>query len=234
MWKLIRLEFRQNESEKHIRNALILTGLLTVFLFAHVYLGISNDPDTGVPDAAVEAMGVTANVELITGIAYMIFSAAMYAGSVIGAYKNKTMQLLFTYPVSRKKILAAKMLASWIFCLGALIFTKILVYDVIAAGRRALIPAFQIDYRLTDGAFYLMMVVKSIMTVSISFIALYAGLLMKSSKAAMAASFLLIVFMQGNVGGMTFRDQTLLPFLLTALSLVFAVLSVWRVDMKDV
>lgn len=234
MWKLIRLEFRQTEPGKHIRNALILTGLLTLFLFAHVYLGISNDPDTGVPDAAVEAMGVTANVELITGIAYMIFAASMYAEAIIGAYKNKTMQLLFTYPVPRKKIMAAKMLSSWLFCLNALLLTKLMAYGAICAGSFTMTPAFRIDYQLTDGRFYIMIIIKSIMTVSISFIALYFGLLMKSSKAAMAASFLLIVFMQGNVGGVTFRDQTVLPVMLTIWSLIFAVLSVRRIDVKDV
>lgn len=51
-------------------------------------------------------------------------------------------------------------------------------------------------YSLTTPSFYLVLAVKAVMTVSISFIALYVGLLMKSSRAAMAASFLLIILMQ--------------------------------------
>jgi len=234
MWKLVRLEYRQNEIEKHLRNALILTGLLALFLFAHVYLGISNDPETGVPDAAAEAMGVTANVELITGIAYMIFAAAMHAGSIIGAYKNKTMQQLFLYPIPRKQILAAKMLATWLFCLTALILTKLLVYGMIYAGSWMLHPAFIIDYSLTEPSFYFVLFVKAVMTVSISFIALYIGLLLRSSRAAMVSSFLLIILMQGNVGGVTLRNQTALPLALTILSFLFAGLSVWKVDVQDV
>lgn len=234
MWKLIRLEYRQNETGKYLRNAVILAGLLILFLFAHVYLGISNDPDTGRPDAAAEAMGISANVELLTGIAWMIFSAAMHAGLIIGAYKNRTMQLLFTYPVPRKKILAAKMAASWLFCLTGLVTTKLLAYGVIRMGSQLFTPAFLMDYSLTDGTFYLMMFIKSVMTVSISFMALYAGLLMKSSKAAMIASFLLIILMQGNVGGVTLRNQAALPLMLTALSFVFAGLSVLRADGQDV
>jgi len=30
----------------------ILAGVLCLFLFALAYLGIANDPDTGIPDAA--------------------------------------------------------------------------------------------------------------------------------------------------------------------------------------
>ena len=71
------------------------------FLFAFVYLGIANDPDTGVPDAAVGATGVTVNVELITGIAYMIFATVMHSSFTISSYKNHTMNLMFSYPIKK-------------------------------------------------------------------------------------------------------------------------------------
>ena len=50
MWKLIRLEWRKNQIGKYIRNAVILAAVLGMFLFAFTYLGIANDPDTGMPD----------------------------------------------------------------------------------------------------------------------------------------------------------------------------------------
>ncbi len=52
MLKLIQLEWRKNNIGKYIRNAMILAGVLCLFLFALAYLGIANDPDTGIPDAA--------------------------------------------------------------------------------------------------------------------------------------------------------------------------------------
>lgn len=52
MWKLIKLEWKKNHISKYIRNAVILAGILCLFMFALAYLGIANDPDTGVPDAA--------------------------------------------------------------------------------------------------------------------------------------------------------------------------------------
>ena len=47
MLKLIQLEWRKNNIGKYIRNAMILAGVLCLFLFALAYLGIANDPDTG-------------------------------------------------------------------------------------------------------------------------------------------------------------------------------------------
>lgn len=52
MLKLIQLEWRKNNIGKYIRNAMILAGVLCLFLFALAYLGIADDPDTGIPDAA--------------------------------------------------------------------------------------------------------------------------------------------------------------------------------------
>ena len=54
MLKLIRLEWKKNNVGKYIRNVVIMSGLICLFIFALCYLGIANDPDTGVPDAAPE------------------------------------------------------------------------------------------------------------------------------------------------------------------------------------
>lgn len=45
MLKLIQLEWRKNNIGKYIRNAMILAGVLCLFLFALAYLGIANDPE---------------------------------------------------------------------------------------------------------------------------------------------------------------------------------------------
>ena len=49
MLKLIRLEWKKNNVGKYIRNVVIMSALICLFIFALCYLGIANDPDTGVP-----------------------------------------------------------------------------------------------------------------------------------------------------------------------------------------
>ena len=56
MFKLIRLEWKKNNVGKYIRNAVIMAALICLFIFALCYLGIANDPETGVPDAAPETV----------------------------------------------------------------------------------------------------------------------------------------------------------------------------------
>lgn len=181
MLKLIKLEWKKNNIGKYIRNAVILAIILCTFLFALAYLGIANDPDTGVPDAAPGNEMISSSIELFTGMSFLVFTGVMLASFIVTAYKNKTMNLMFSYPIRRQKILVSQMLAVWIFNL----------------------------------------------------IALFIGLAMKSSKATIISSFLLIFLTQANIGDFTLKDNLVFPVILTGISVVFAVLSVCHAETKD-
>ncbi len=160
MGKLIKLEWEKYEIGKYIRNAAILIVLLVIFNYAMTFLGIANDPDTGVPDMAISNMGVSTNVELLTDITFLIFAAAMHATFIIGAYKNKTMNLMFLYPLNRKKIMAAKMLAVCIFCFAGIVIAKLACYGVsnlgFMMGQKA---SFPMDYNMLSVSFYIQLII---------------------------------------------------------------------------
>ena len=56
---------------------------------------------------------------------------------------------------------------------------------------------------------------------------------MKSSKATIVSSFLLIFLTQANVGDFSLADNAILPVVLMVLSLIFAFLSIYNVETKD-
>ena len=235
MGKLIKLEWEKYEIGKYIRNAAILIVLLVIFNYAMTFLGIANDQDTGVPDMAISNMGVSTNVELLTDITFLIFAAAMHATFIIGAYKNKTMNLMFLYPLNRKKIMAAKMLAVCIFCFAGIVIAKLACYGVsnlgFMMGQKA---SFPMDYNMLSVSFYIQLLIRSAATISISLLALLIGMIAKSSKVTVISSFLLIILMQGNVGGATLKDNLAVPIVLMAISVLAAILIVQRVEKKDV
>ena len=81
--------------------------------------------------------------------------------------------------------------------------------------------------------FYIQLLLKSAVIVSMSFIALFTGLAMKSSKAVIVTSFLLVFLTQANVGDFTLADNAVFPVILTLISLLFAFLSVCGAEKKD-
>ncbi len=232
MLKLIRLEWKKNNIGKYIRTAVILTALLCLFTFALAFLGIANEPD-GTLDAAPGMDTVSSLVELFTGMAFLIFTSVMLASFIVSAYKNKTMNLMFTYPVKRQKILASQMMAVWIFNFAALVLSKLVIYLCIFTGSGYLRSSFAIDFDMGSVSFYIRLLLKSFVIVSMSFIALFAGMALKSSKAAIVTSFLLVFLTQANVGDFTMADNAVFPLILTAVSFGFALLSIHNVENKD-
>ena len=233
MLKLIKLEWKKNNIGKYIRNAVILAIILCTFLFALAYLGIANDPDTGVTDAALGNEMISSSIELFTGMSFLVFTGVMLASFIVTAYKNKTMNLMFSYPIRRQKILVSQMLAVWIFNFITLILTKLLVYGCVLIGSLFMKSAFLLDFNMASASFYVQLILKSIVIVSMSFIALFIGLAMKSSKATIISSFLLIFLTQANIGDFTLKDNLAFPVILTGISVVFAVLSVCHAETKD-
>lgn len=233
MLKLIKLEWKKNNIGKYIRNAVILAIILCTFLFALAYLGIANDPDTGVPDAALGNEMISSSIELFTWMSFLVFTGVMLASFIVTAYKNKTMNLMFSYPIRRQKILVSQMLAVWIFNFITLILTKLLVYGCVLIGSLFMKSAFLLDFNMASASFYVQLILKSIVIVSMSFIALFIGLAMKSSKATIISSFLLIFLTQANIGDFTLKDNLAFPVILTGISVVFAVLSVCHAETKD-
>lgn len=235
MLKLIHLEWKKYHITKYIRNAGILIFILILFNFAMAFWGIANDPETGIPDMAFDTMGISTNIEFCTNTAFLIFASAMHAVFIISAYKDKTMELMFSYPIHRKKILVSKMLAVWIFSFIALMTAKLFCYSTIGFGFQFYhYSAFPIDMDLTAPLFYLGLTLKSAAVICISFIALFFGIIMKSSKAAIISSFLLVILMQGNIGSVSFRDNLMMPVILTIVSLIFALICILRAAKNDI
>ena len=232
MLKLVRLEWKKNNIGKYIKGVIIMAALLGLFVFALAFLGIANDPD-GTLDAAPGTDVISTPIELFTSMAFLIYTSVMLASFIVSAYKNKTMNLMFSYPIKRQKILASQMIAVWTFNFAALILTKLAIYMCVFFGAKFMQSSFTVDFSIGSLSFYIQLILKSVVIVSMSFIALFVGMALKSSKATIVTSFLLIFLTQANIGDFTMAGNAVFPIILTAISLLFAALSIVNVESKD-
>ncbi|WP_026889912.1 hypothetical protein [Lacrimispora aerotolerans] len=232
MWKLIRLEWKKNHTKKYIINQAIVIAVLALLLFAMCYY-IPIDTESGMPDSVPEIENMALQIDLLTNLSFLIFTSVMLSSFIINAYKNKTQSLMFSYPISRKKIILSQMMAVWIFCVAALSLGKLFIYLLLAlaSGVKA---GFPLGYDMASVSFYIQIIVKAIITVTMGFIPLYIGKRMKSSKAVIISSFLLFSVMNGNIGDLTLRQNMILPVLLFGVSLICGYLTVHNVEKEDV
>lgn len=228
MLKLIKLEWKKQNIGVYIRNAVIMTLVLLVFIVL-----MTTELDADETMALYGKSMLNTAVELFAHMSYMIFTGAMIAAFIVSAYENKNINLMFSYPIKRQKILLSKVLAVWIFNFTALTLSKFLIYIILYVTKSYThITAGGI--RFGEASFYLEILLSSAAMVSISYIALFVGLLAKSSKGTIITTVIIVCFTQGNLGSFTLVGN--LPFyaVLFILSIISVYLSVKNVETADV
>lgn len=98
MFKLMKLEWRKHHLSGYFRGV----AICIVAIFAAVGLmawGSKVDSDLMFTDYA----GFMSLANIFIRVTFIIFSAVILSRLVIDEYRSKTMQLLFTYPLQRKK-----------------------------------------------------------------------------------------------------------------------------------
>ncbi len=231
MIKLIKLEWMKNNTRKYMIKAALVTAIICAFVLALAFLGIADDPD-GTLDAALGAEGISLTVEMFSNMTYLLLTSSMFGSFIINSYKNRTMELMFTYPIRRQRVLASQILAVWLFCFSALILTKLLIYAAVVGVAKAgdWRSSFVIDIHLGSLSFWMILVIRSFVTVSLGLICLFVGMIRKSSKTALIAAFLLFLITQGNVGDFSMAGNKAFMLALTVISFVLAGVVIGRAE----
>ena len=227
MIKLIRLEWKKNNIGKYIRNALIMTVILSLLL-----VGMAGELEAVETVQSYGTSMTNAAIDLFMNMAYIIFTGVMLSSFIVGAYEKRTMHLMFSYPINRKKILLSKMAAVWIFNFVAMVISKLFVYMLLILLKPFLgISAAGIAFGALS--FWLDIILGSAAMVSISYIALPVGLLMKSSKAAIVTAVIITFLTQGNIGTATLVNNIPFYAFLIILAAWAVFLSIHRVEVRD-
>lgn len=176
---------------------------------------------------------IYAGTELFTNMSFIIFTSVMLASFIVSSYKNKTINLMFSYPISRKKIVLSQMLSVWIFNFISLVLTKGLHYSVLIMTKKYThITAESIP--LGSSAFYIGIFLNSAVMVTVSFIGLLIGIRMKSSKATIVVGVIIACFTQGNVGIYTLTDNVFFKVSLIIAAFISVFLTLYKLEIRDV
>lgn len=234
MLKLIKLEYKKGNITKHIRNAAIMTLVLLLFL-------VMTAGDAGADLASMgfhERSILNAAVELYSNMSFMVFTGIMLASFIVGEYEKGTINLMFSYPINRKKIMLSKIGAVWFFNVVALILSKLFIYGILFL----LIDFFHLstndisanDIPFCSLMFWLDMLLSSIIMISIAHIGLPLGLKAKSSKVTVVAAILIAGFSHGNINGYTLLRNIYYYAFLIVLTVLLLFLSIYNIETKDI
>lgn len=125
MLQLIKLEMKKCKLGWYMKGAIIANIVMVAMLFFVSYVSqIEGDVELGNPQ------GILLMASAMVRGTFIVFAGVLIAKLVIEEYKNKTILLMFSYPISRKKIIASKLLITAILTFITVLLSNIFIVSV--------------------------------------------------------------------------------------------------------
>lgn len=234
MLKLIKLEWKKNKIKKYI----IWTVLIIIYSIFDIMINgfwIKEINEVTKYSTMFNLIEIESNGDFLILMGFIISSF------LVKEYKNNTIKVMYCYPINRKKLILAKLLATWIFGVCAITISKFVVYGSIIFISQFMKPVLDFGYDMTQIHFYLYVIIKAFLVATIGWIPAFIGILIKkSTKITIAATMILAFALQIN-GTIILHDATeylyeswWVQIGLVIVSIIFGLILVLGVDKKDI
>lgn len=199
MRKLIRLELERFSLKPHLiglvlANIAILSLCLMASTFIKALGGVM--AAAGLPEITLTTVSLSA---MLVRATLIVWQGTFLAKLIVEEYQNKTIGLLFTYPVNFKKIIWSKIVLIcgliFLFHAASIIFQNVALYLI---SRQFDFVTYQLESPPTQ----LLITASSIL---LGLVPLAVGMVNKSTIATVVASVVLVAFSsnsQGNTAGL--------------------------------
>lgn len=121
MFKLMKLEWKKHKLSSYFKGVAIC--IIAIFAAVSLMAWGSKVEDDLMFSSYMEYMSLA---NILIRITFIIFASVILSRLVIDEYKNKTIQLLFMYPLQRKMLMSAK-LTIVLFCFVSTIIATFII-----------------------------------------------------------------------------------------------------------
>ncbi len=199
MWNLIRMEIKKVPLKPHIAGLLIANFIIFLLsVFTSSLLTASGNISTLPGFAPVQLDTVTLAAMLVRAT-LIVWEAVLISVFVIEEYRNKTICLLFTYPISRTKLITAKLILICGIMFLFHVLSNIFQYATIFLAAKCF------DFVTFSFGNIMTQAVTTISAILLGLLPLYVGMIKKSAIATVVSSIIIVAIAsnsQGNSAGL--------------------------------
>ncbi|WP_032121144.1 ABC transporter permease [Clostridium amazonitimonense] len=230
MLNLMKLEIKKFKLERYMTGVFWTNLILIVGLFVAVGI-IKYNNNLILINNLPEILSI---IDTTVRVTFVMFASVILSKIVISEYSNKTINLMFMYPISRKKIFLSKLLIVVAFTFINIIISTIVLTSLLA------ISASMIDispWNLTFNEIVAnvpTLLLNAALSSGTALIPLYFGMKKKSVPTTILSAFLICCVMYSQNGIITL--SSILPIAISvALIGVFVVVGILnKLDIEDV
>ncbi|HGG0416277.1 hypothetical protein EXQ31_07625 [Clostridium botulinum] len=218
MLQLIRLEIHKYKLKRYIKGVIVAIICIMAFLtMSFIDNKIRSPQDLDTYESVIWMINV------LTTDVFLIFSAALISKIIIQEYRDKTILVMFSYPISRKKLILAKLIIVVVFAMSCILISDALcilyvvtldfIFDVVAG-------SFNFSY--ISGA-SLSFLGFTVMGGMLSLMPFAIGMKKKSVPSTIVTAVVISALMQPVIGNHPELKDTLIKLIIvTLITLILA------------
>ncbi|EJS72538.1 MULTISPECIES: ABC transporter permease [Bacillus] len=229
MLRLMKLELKKFKLGWYVKGAVITNiAILALMIFTSIVAQVEGDPEIRDP----QTMLLMAST--LVRATFIIFGGVLIAKLIIDEYKNKTILLMFSYPINRKKMMVSKLAIT-----ATLTFITVIVSNILVVGiffgidsYFSILPnSFTVDQLIQEG---INLIPLAIATAGISLIPLYFGMRKRSVPTTIVSSIIVVLIAINNQP--IFPIATFLPlqFTFAAIGAAIAYYGIKNIEKEDI
>ncbi|EJS15880.1 MULTISPECIES: ABC transporter permease [Bacillus] len=229
MLRLMKLELRKFKLGSYVKRAVIANiVILALLIFVSIVAQIEGDPKIRDPQI------ILSMASALVRATFIIFGGVLIAKLIIDEYKSKTILLMFSYPINRKKMMASKLAITATLTFITVILSNILVVGIFFGidSYFSILPnSFTVDQLIQEG---IKLIPLAIATAGISLIPLYFGMRKRSVPATIVSSIIVVLIAINNPS--IFPIATFLPlqFTFAAIGVAIAYYGIKNIEKEDI
>ncbi len=229
MLHLMKLELKKFKLGWYVKRAIIANiVILALMIFVSIIAQVEGDAEIRDPET------ILLMASTIVRATFIVFGSVLIARLIIGEYKNKTILLMFSYPINRKKMMASKLAITAIVTFISVVLSNILVVGVFFGidSYFSILPnSFTVDQLMQEG---IKLVPLAIATAGMSLIPLYFGMRKRSVPTTIVSSLIVVSIAINN--NPMFSTATFLPLqlALAALGVAIAYYGIKNIEKEDI
>ncbi|NFM48112.1 bacitracin ABC transporter permease [Clostridium botulinum] len=228
MKHLIKLELERFPVKPHLLGV-ILANIIILALSVSVSSTFATTSMQSIPSGLPPLqLSTVAIAKLLIKTTLIVWQSVLIATIIVEEYQSKTIMLLYTYPINRKKMIAAKITLvcgiMLIFYLSSEVFQHIAIYIF---SRYISFITYQLDNILIQ----LVIIVSAIL---LGLVPLYIGMIRKSTIATIVSSLIIVCITsnsQGSTAGLISVPAVAITF--GVIGLIFAALAIKKITTSD-
>ncbi|OKP88800.1 hypothetical protein A3844_06625 [Paenibacillus helianthi] len=229
MLKLIQLEIRKNKLLGMLKGVVIANLAILAFMILITYV------DTGEGGGEFNTYAeMFAVIYLFVKATFLVFASVVLSKLVIEEYKNNTITLLFMYPISRKKLMAAKIIIVFLFTVVSIFVSDILLNAVLVGinSFTHVIPG-SLDLNIIPSEL-IRISTDAVYAAGIGLIPLFIGMRKKSVPATIVTAVLLVSLISSGTNDFQMGNQVGVSLALALVGIGIAYLSIRNIEQKDI